>query len=64
MPESYSKPRRFSKLQWSKDGGSERQLGDVAGILKKTLTLDRAYIERWVMMLGLQDPWQRALATV
>ena len=64
VPTATAEDTVISKLEWSKDGGSERQLGDVVGILKKTLTLDRDYIERWVMMLGLQDPWQRALATV
>jgi hypothetical protein len=51
----------IAKLEWSKDGGSERQLADVAGILRvRRPGLDLDYIERWVMELELQDQWSRA----
>lgn len=50
-----------SKLEWAKLSASERQLQDVAGILRiQRGTLDNAYIERWVSVLGLQTPWQDA----
>lgn len=42
-------------------GWSDRQLDDVAGILRVCgPTLDVAYIERWVAELGLAEQWQRA----
>ncbi|MGH2356493.1 MAG: hypothetical protein ACRDGJ_00595 [Candidatus Limnocylindria bacterium] len=48
----------IAKLEWAKAGDSERQLRDVAGILAISgAELDRAYIERWVDELGLQDLW-------
>lgn len=51
-----------SKLEWSKASGSDRQLEDVAGILRvRDERLDRAYVERWVDDLQLEGQWQRAL---
>lgn len=51
----------LAKLEWAKIGDSERQLVDAAGILKvQGDNLDRAYIERWVSDLGLQDQWLAA----
>ncbi|MBA3395239.1 MAG: hypothetical protein H0T89_21505 [Deltaproteobacteria bacterium] len=51
----------IAKLEWSKASGSERQLEDVAGILRvRGENLDRAYIQRWVDELGLAAQWQLA----
>jgi hypothetical protein len=51
----------IAKLEWSKIGDSERQLVDVAGILKMQRgTLDFAYIEHWVESLDLQRQWSIA----
>ena len=51
----------ISKLEWSKAAGSERQLEDVAGILRlRKASLDFAYIERWVGELELGEQWDRA----
>jgi hypothetical protein len=51
----------ISKLEWSQASGSERQLQDVAGILRvRAENLDRAYIQRWVDELGLEAQWQLA----
>lgn len=50
-----------AKLEWNKAGGSERQLEDVAGILRlRGDRLDMAYIERWVQALELGRQWERA----
>jgi len=50
----------IAKLEWAKTGGSERQLGDVVAILRvRGETLDRAYLERWVTVLGLDEVWRR-----
>ncbi|HEX5060089.1 MAG TPA: hypothetical protein VFV99_12050 [Kofleriaceae bacterium] len=51
----------IAKLEWSKAGSSERQLEDIAGILRvRGDKLDRAYIERWVDELELREQWDRA----
>ena len=51
----------LSKLEWAKLGASERQLEDVAGILRDPETkLDREYIGQWVRDLRLQPQWERA----
>lgn len=49
----------IAKLEWARAGGSERQLEDVASILKMRagrLDLDR--ILRWVAALGLDAEWK------
>jgi hypothetical protein len=51
----------IAKLEWAREGGSERQLEDVAGILRVSArTLDLAYVDRWVTELGLEEAWRRA----
>jgi hypothetical protein len=56
----------IAKLEWSRSaGGSERQRRDVAGIIATLADqLDRAYVERWVVELALDDEWRAAQATV
>jgi hypothetical protein len=49
----------IAKLEWSKAGGSERQLRDVIGILAITNKLDDRYVERWVERLQLGDVWAK-----
>lgn len=52
----------IAKLEWAKEGSSERQLTDVAGILRlRGETLDRVYLERWIDALELHVQWERAL---
>lgn len=55
----------IAKLEWSvQSGGSERQRRDVAGIVATMGDqLDRAYIERWVRELGLEEEWSAAQKT-
>lgn len=51
----------ISKLEWAKLGDSERQLMDVAGILRlQGERLDFEYLRRWVQSLELQQQWQSA----
>jgi hypothetical protein len=54
-----------AKLEWSKQsGGSERQRRDVAGIVATMGDrLDRAYLERCVGELGVEDEWAQARKT-
>lgn len=50
----------LSKLEWAKEGGSDLQLRDAAGILElRSDGLDRPYIEHWVGELGLTELWSR-----
>jgi len=51
----------LAKLEWFTMSESERQLADVAGIVRmQSNSLDFAYIERWVSELGLARPWDLA----
>ena len=52
-----------AKVEWSQQsGGSERQRRDVAGIVATMgEQLDRAYIDRWIRELGLEEEWAVAL---
>jgi len=49
-----------AKLEWAREGESERQIRDVVGILElRSDDLDLAYVEHWIQELGLTPPWQR-----
>lgn len=49
-----------AKLEWARAGESERQVRDVVGILQLSgESLDRGYIERWVVELGIDELWRR-----
>lgn len=51
------------KLEFYREGGSEKHLDDVAGMLALGgADFDAAALERWVALLGLQEPWERAKA--
>jgi hypothetical protein len=50
----------IAKLEWAKSGGSQRQLDDVAAILRiRGPALDLPYVEKWVGLLGLDEVWGR-----
>ena len=48
----------LAKLEWARATGSERQLDDVAGIVAVADRLDVAYIDRWAVVLGVDDAWR------
>jgi hypothetical protein len=50
----------LSKLEWARLSQSERQLEDVAGMLRLQSNLDTAYIERWAAQLGILAQWAAA----
>jgi hypothetical protein len=51
----------IAKLEWSKLAKSERQVEDVAGILRiRWDSLDRTYLEKWINELGLKEQWRHA----
>jgi hypothetical protein len=53
----------ISKLEWVKEGESQRQLEDAAGIIRvQGENLDTAYVEYWVHQLGLDAQWILAQA--
>jgi hypothetical protein len=63
VPTATAEDTIIAKLEWAKLGASDRQLEDVAGILRvRGAELDLDYIERWVAELELAEPWQRARA--
>jgi hypothetical protein len=48
----------IKKLVYYREGGSEKHLRDISGVLKiMAAEIDRAYIERWVQRLGLTREW-------
>lgn len=61
MPIASAEDVVIAKLEWAKIGGSDRQIEDVAGILRvQKDTLDIAYVEEWVSSLELAEQWQIA----
>ena len=51
----------IAKLEWCAISPSERQIGDVVGILQiQRENLDIEYITRWVEALGLAEQWDEA----
>jgi hypothetical protein len=51
----------LSKLEWSKLAKSQRQIEDVAALLRiRWAELDQAYIQQWIPELNLQEEWKAA----
>ena len=54
-----------AKLVFYSKGRSEKHLEDVAGVLRvQGNALDRAYLDRWIGKLELDECWQAALSRV
>jgi len=50
-----------SKLEWAKRGGSQRQLEDVAELVRRRGSeLDTGYLMKWIEALGLGQQWEVA----
>jgi len=50
-----------AKLEWAKLAQSQRHIEDVAGILRmRWASLDHAYLEKWIVELGLPTEWEDA----
>lgn len=63
VPTASAEDTIVAKLEWAKQGASERQIRDVAGILRvRGESIDRAYILRWIDELGLEPQWELALS--
>ncbi|MCI0379640.1 MAG: hypothetical protein L0215_18690 [Gemmataceae bacterium] len=53
----------LKKLIYFREGGSEKHLRDIAGVLKvQGEKLDRDYIALWVGQLNVETEWHQALA--
>jgi len=53
----------IKKMEYYREGGSEKHLRDIAGVLKfGRASVDRAYIERWADRLELRQIWDSILA--
>ncbi len=53
----------IKKLQYFQEGGSEKHLRDIAGVLKvQAARIDLGYIADWAARLGLQGEWQLVLS--
>ena len=49
----------LKKLEFYREGGSEKHLRDIAGVLKITgQGVDRSYIADWAQRLGVLEIWQ------
>ncbi len=51
----------LKKLQYYRDGGSEKHLRDIAGVLRTSREIDTRYIEEWSSRLGVEAQWTVAL---
>src|SRR5665213_2935960 len=48
----------IKKLQYFQEGGSEKHLRDIAGVLKTNRSaIDIAYISKWARQLGVAEIW-------
>lgn len=51
------------KLEYYREGGSDKHLRDIRGILSLTgEAIDRTYLTQWVERLGVQSEWEDAIA--
>lgn len=52
----------LAKLQFYKEGGSEKHMRDITSMFKVSgEEIDREYIERWVDRLDVREQWQAVL---
>jgi hypothetical protein len=55
----------LAKLLYYQEGGSEKHLRDIAGVLKHGGTgVDRSYVQRWADQLGVRTEWDAVLRRV
>jgi hypothetical protein len=55
----------LAKLLYYQEGGSEKHLRDIAGVLKTSgSAVDLAYIERWARELGVVHEWRAVITRV
>ena len=55
----------IKKMEYFREGGSEKHLRDIAGVLKTSGSgIDMDYIERWARALAVADIWHAILQRV
>ena len=55
----------LKKLLYFREGGSEKHLRDIAGVIKvQTDKLDREYLAKWIKELGVESEWQLVLERI
>lgn len=55
----------LKKLQFFREGGSEKHLRDIAGVLRISGSeVDRDYVERWADRLGVLESWKLVVEEV
>ena len=55
----------LAKLWYYREGGSEKHLRDIAGMLKVSgEQVDREYVSKWAAALGVSDVWTAVIARV
>jgi len=55
----------LGKLAYFKEGGSEKHLRDIGGILKMSAgRIDQSYIDRWIHDLDLRNEWLAVLERI
>lgn len=55
----------IKKLEYYREGGSDKHLRDIAGVLKMMPErVDRAYITNWAERLGLAEIWWKLLKQI
>lgn len=52
----------LKKLQAFREGGSDKHLRDIAGVLKVQKQIDKDYVADWAQRLGVAVEWQTVLA--
>lgn len=51
----------IAKLEWAKQGKSQRQIDDVATILRiRGDALDHSYMDKWISTLEVREQWKAA----
>lgn len=45
----------LKKLEYFREGGSQKHLRDIKGVLEVTDEIDRSYLRKWAGLLGLKD---------
>jgi hypothetical protein len=52
------------KLEYFREGGSEKHIRDIEAILRVSAsTVRREIVQEWITRMGLTPQWQRALDT-
>ena len=52
----------LKKMEFFRDGGSDKHLRDITGVLKTSGSeIDTAYIDRWAAAMGLTEIWRAIL---